>query len=1417
MKTPLQKRWLKIFSSAILLILFSQKIIAQTVVGGIFKNPSGIAVGPTGNIYVTAIDGNGVVMINKNDETISYFGKAGNGNGDFWSSPYDIAIGTGEKLYVTDRGNDRVQVFDKQGNHISTHTGFNFPVGIAIAASGNMVVVNESTHTFKLLNSDFSVITTVGSQGSGNGQFNFPQFVAFDQSGNFYITDTNNHRVQKFDSNGNFVLAFGSNGTGNGQFNSPQKIKVYNSEVFVSDFTSRLQVFGLDGSYKRTENYAQDLINEGIGLGFAFDANGNRLLGSVDRNRLAMYSSNGTFIKSYGDFGNKTDEFKYVSGISYLGNGMIVVADQNKARVQLFDSEGNPYLSFGAYGNGNGQFNGLRDVDVRQSNYRIYTLEVTSKRIQRFAADGGWEATFNISQISNNTRMAIDASGNIWITDPTNRQVHKFNGTTNGASTPSPLLSFGSAGSGAGQFQALMNDITIAPGSNDVYVVDASNSANGRIQIFSSTGSYIQSFGQTHNTTIFMDGVYLFSFESNNSYRIVQYNQSNGTVAQTFSGKGMPIGLNNGLSDMEYSHDQGRLYLADYNNNRIQVLALSAEIDIKQAGNSVAHNSTFEFGGTLVNQSKELTFTISSQGVNSIQLSGTPKVSVSGTNASEFVVNESNLPGTINTSATFSVNFTPTALGLRTATITIANNDSNEGPFTFTINGYGQVAQTISNFSIPTATYGDTPVTLNATASSGLALNYYSSNNSVASVTNNQLTIHGAGTATITAEQAGNSTYLSVQESVLFTVNKATIEAKADNKTRSYRDADPTFTISYIGLKNNDDPSVIDSPVGATTTATIAHSAGEYPITPTGGSDNNYNFTYTSGTLTIEKVVLTVTAENKNMVYGDAEIPSLTLNYSGFKNSENVSFIDSPVQATADATASTHAGTVDIIPSGGNDNNYAFTYVNGTLTIDKAPLTATANNASRTYGDANPTFSIAYSGFRNGDTQSVLDEPVSIGTSATSASNAGPHAITLTGGNDNDYSLTLVNGTLQVNKADLTIKADDLGRVYGELNPTLTITYTGFKNGETSNVIDIAPSASISGSPNATSAAGSTFAIIASGGSDDNYNFSYQPGTLTISKADLTVTAENKAITYGDALPAFTMTYAGFKNGEDKTEITEPAASTNATANSNAGTYAITLAGGLASNYNFQFVEGALTIAKKAQTITFNAVTTKTIGDVSFALSGTATSGLALSFSSASGKVSISGSQVTLTKAGRETITAIQPGNVNYLPSNSIDVSFCINPAKPIISGSFANPTQPVITSSNASGNQWYFNENIVSGATSATYTIAEAGSYKVKTQIDDCVSEFSDAYTVVITGDLDPNSTSLKGYPNPADNVFNIEGVTEFASGKIYSTTGADQSIAGENSFGTLAFNVSQLTPGVYIAKVSDGIQNKTIRFIKK
>lgn len=331
-------------------------------------------------------------------------------------------------------------------------------------------------------------------------------------------------------------------------------------------------------------------------------------------------------------------------------------------------------------------------------------------------------------------------------------------------------------------------------------------------------------------------------------------------------------------------------------------------------------------------------------------------------------------------------------------------------------------AHKIQNFPpsfIPLRYYGAPPFQLFATSNSGLPVSYASSNLSVATISGNTVTIVGAGSTTITVSQAGNSTICpATSVSFVFEFSKAVLTATPANTSITYGASNPIFNITYTGFVNGDNASVIDSPPAVGSSATSISNVGSYPISISGGLDNNYEFNYgTPATLTVNKAPLTATS-NAAKVYGSTN-PTFPISYSGFMNGETAAVIDTSPTASSAATQSSNVGTYPINLTGGFDNNYTINLPSGTFSITKAPLTVTANNETKLTGQHNPPFSLFYNGFLNGDNSSVIDSAPTLSSTATTNSSPGTYPITPTGGYDNNYNFTYTNGTLTVNTAPI--------------------------------------------------------------------------------------------------------------------------------------------------------------------------------------------------------------------------------------------------------------------------------------------------------------------------------------------------------------------------------------------------------------
>jgi hypothetical protein len=197
------------------------------------------------------------------------------------------------------------------------------------------------------------------------------------------------------------------------------------------------------------------------------------------------------------------------------------------------------------------------------------------------------------------------------------------------------------------------------------------------------------------------------------------------------------------------------------------------------------------------------------------------------------------------------------------------------------------------------------------------------------------------------------------------------------------------------------------------------------------------------------------------------------------------------------------------------------------LAVLPAELTVTADNATRSYGAANPELTGRIDGLQEGD-----DITASFATTATTNSPVGEYAIAATlldpDGRLGNYSVTTNEGTLTVTQATLAATADDQTRAYGQPNPIFTIGYEGFVNGEDPDVLDTIPVASTTATN--TSPPGE-YAITVTGGPDSNYSLCLTegtltitpPGVITITSAELTEAGHLRLTGTGDANVTYTV------------------------------------------------------------------------------------------------------------------------------------------------------------------------------------------------------------------------------------------------------------------------------------------------------
>lgn len=368
--------------------------------------------------------------------------------------------------------------------------------------------------------------------------------------------------------------------------------------------------------------------------------------------------------------------------------------------------------------------------------------------------------------------------------------------------------------------------------------------------------------------------------------------------------------------------------------------------------------------------------------------------------------------------------------------------------------------------------------------------------------------------------------------------------------------------------------------------AVIKNSSG-VDVTP------NYNITYTNGTVEVTKKPLTITADSDTKVYDTTPLTKNSYTNTALAAGETIESVTVTGSQTS-VGESANVPSAAVIKNGDDDvtANYDITYVNGTLKVTKKVVTITANSDTKTYdGTALTNDGYTVSGLEAGDR---VDRVTITGTQTKAGtSNNVPSAAVIKNSADevvnDNYTISYVNGTLEVTPKAVTITADSDTKVYdgtaltkdsytnselaaGDTIENVTVTGSQISAGEGANV----PSAAVIKNANGE-------AVTAS------YDITYINGTLEVTPKAITITADDAAKVYdGTALTKDSYTNSDLAAGDSIESVTITGSQTDAGESANVPSAAVIKN---ASNedvtacYDITYKNGTLEVSKKPVTI----------------------------------------------------------------------------------------------------------------------------------------------------------------------------------------------------------------------------------------
>ncbi|MEI6715502.1 MAG: MBG domain-containing protein [Verrucomicrobiota bacterium] len=833
-----------------------------------FRSLGGIAVDGSGNVYVT--DGSTIRKITSGGAVSTLAGSAGeSGSTD----------GTGSAAR------------------------FFYPTGVAVDGSGNLYVADNST--IRKITSGGVVSTLAGSAGvsgsaDGTGsaaRFDHPTGVAVDGSGNVYVADTNNHTIRRTTSGGVVNTLAGSAGSNYGSQDTINMFlpfgatrvtatttdtsgnlmhAIFNVTVVdttaptigvPSDITvSAESVNGAVVNYSvtTTDNVGVTSLINSVPLfsapkGLAVDGSGNVYVADSG-NRAIRKITRGGVVSTTARSAGCSDEtgspvfFGDLSDVAVDGSGDVYVADSGNHTIRKITKGGVVSTLAGSeniYGSVDGTGSAARFADPRgvalDGSGNVYVADSGNHTIRKITSGGVVSTLAGSAGVSGSadgigsaarfgypTGVAVDGSGNVYVADTGINTIRKITSGGVVSTLAGSTGLFGSAdGTGSAARFVYPNGIAV-DGSGNVYVADTGNATIRKI----TKGGVVSTLAGSANVSGSADGIgraarFVYPTGvavdgSGNVYVTETYTHTirkitRGGVVSTLAGSAGVYGSADGFVNPTSG--------ATFPIGTTQVTL--------RASDAAGNTRTTSFNVTVTKMAQTMTFAALANRLS---------------NAEPFTL-------TASASSKLPVSFTltgPAMLDGSTVTLTgvpgiVSITASQEGDAT-----YAAATSVTREFSVmgtqsihfpqpAPATYGDAPITLNASATSFLPV-VYEVVSGPATVLGATLSITGAGLVVIRASQEGDLSYTAAADvSRTLVVAKKTLTVSIPSQSRLVGLVNPKFGMSYVGFVGSDTESVLEKKPTVATTATANSQSGTYPITISGGSDANYTFAVTSG------------------------------------------------------------------------------------------------------------------------------------------------------------------------------------------------------------------------------------------------------------------------------------------------------------------------------------------------------------------------------------------------------------------------------------------------------------------------------------------------------------------------------------------------------------------------------------------
>ncbi|MGZ3833321.1 MAG: T9SS type B sorting domain-containing protein [Mucilaginibacter sp.] len=850
-----------------------------------FNTPSGIALDGAGNVYVADQFNN---MIRKVTQAGVVSTLAGSGTAGFMDGnsavanfykPFAVVTDPSGNVYVADRLNNRIRMVTPAGivstvagngapllvDGTGTNASFDEPSGITMDPLGNLYVSDTKNDAIRKITPAGVVTTIAGNYSNAGGNqanFSLPCGIAINAEGNAFVAESGNNTITEIVLTGYALdkplpagLVFNyRTGTISGTPTAVSPSTDYTVTAYnlggSSSFTLNITVVPPAPpivappviTYQTPQVYT---INKAIATLSPKNTGGD--VPKTNFGQVSTFAGSGAEGLANGI--GTAASFSFPKGVSVDNLGNLYVADDGNYEIRMITPGGSVSTLAGSGSAG--------------------------------AANGTGVAASFLGPVG----LTIDAAGNLYVADLKNnliRVVSQGGQVSTLAGSPGVVGAINAKGAAA-SFN-YPSDVA-ADGAGNIYVVDQGNNLirkitpDGTVSTFAGSGiggakdatGTQATFNSPEGIAVDHAGNVYVADDFNNMIRMISPSGVVTTIAGsitagTADGQGTAASFNQPVGIA--TDAAGNLYIGDTGNNTVRMITPGGKVitlagsGAQGAANGIGSQASFNKPSGLSADGYGNVF-VADNGNNLIR-----KIVATG-----YTIDKPMPAGLTFDPTTGVISGTPTALSPATAYTITAYNAGGNSSFVLTISVIAPVLlpQTITFGPIPGKTYGDADFDPGATSSNNtIPITYTSSDANVATIVNGQIHITGQGTATITASQAGNDTYLAATPvTQQLNVARAVLIIIADDKFKVQGTPNPPLTPSFGPFAYNENSSQLTKQPVLTTIATTSSAVGVYPIVVGDAQADNYTFNYVNGILTVTELLQPIVIPNAFTPNGD--------------------------------------------------------------------------------------------------------------------------------------------------------------------------------------------------------------------------------------------------------------------------------------------------------------------------------------------------------------------------------------------------------------------------------------------------------------------------------------------------------------------------------------------------------------------